>query len=359
MNPLLKYVIVAIIMFGVLIAVHELGHFLSAKLLGVKVNEFAIGMGPRLFHRKGKETEYSLRLLPIGGFCAMEGEDEASGDPKAFCVQPAWKKFIILIAGSFMNLVTGFLIILIIFSQVSQIRQPVISGFMEGCPYESANGLQAGDRILQIDGEHVYIYNDIALLFSRSNGETVNFVVERNGEKVVLNDFSFALREYTETDGTTITRYGLLFDTTEPATIWAKIQQSGLYTVDVVRTVRMSLTDLVTGAVGLRDLSGPVGIVDMMSQVGSSAATATDAVLSVLSFSAMLAVNLAVMNLLPIPALDGGRIFFLVVNGIYTMFTRKKLNPKYENALNAGCFMLLLALMAVVAVSDVLKIVGV
>lgn len=355
----MEYIIIAIVMFGVLIAVHELGHFLSAKLLGVKVNEFAIGMGPRLFHKKGKETEYSLRLFPIGGYCAMEGEEADSGDPKAFWTQPAWKKFVILVAGSFMNLLLGFLIIVGLFSQAAQFRQPVITGFYEGCPYQSAEGLQAGDRILSVDGERIYNFSDISLLFSRIKGGTVDFVVERNGQKVVLDNFHFTIREYTAEDGSTVKIYGLKFEQTEEATVLVKLKQSCLYTADVVRTVRMSLGDLISGAVGLRDLSGPVGIVNMMSQVGSEAQSAQEAMFGELSFCAMLAVNLAVMNMLPIPALDGGRIFFLIINGIYSLFTRKKINPKYETALNAGCFMLLLALMAVVAVSDVMKIAGV
>jgi len=355
----LEYVIIAIIMFGVLIAIHELGHFLTAKLLGVRVNEFAIGMGPRIFHKKGKETDYSLRLFPVGGYCAMEGEDEDSGDPKAFCVQPAWKKFIILVAGSFMNLLLGFVIILVLFAQATEFHEPVISGFYDGCPYESAEGLQVGDRILMVDGERIYNVSDLTLLFSRITDGTADFVLERGGEKVILNDFPFTLQQYTDESGAAVTKYGLKFENTVKATVWTKFQQSCLYTVDVVRTVRLSLSDLITGAVGLRDLSGPVGIVDMMSQVGTAAATTQEAVFSELSFCAMLAVNLAVMNMLPIPALDGGRIFFLLVNGIYTVITKRKLNPKYENALNAGCFMLLLLLMAVVAVSDVLKIAGV
>ena len=141
------YIILAIIFFGVLIAIHEFGHFSAAKLLGVKVNEFAIGMGPAIFKKRRGETLYSLRCLPIGGYCAMEGEDEDTGDPRSFTVQPGWKKFIILVAGSFMNFLLGLLIVLIIYSSAAGFYSPVISGFVDGCPYEGENALQVGDEI--------------------------------------------------------------------------------------------------------------------------------------------------------------------------------------------------------------------
>ena len=144
------YILIAILMFGILIALHEFGHFAAAKLCGVKVNEFAIGMGPMLLHKQGKETEYTLRLLPIGGFCAMEGEEEGeSGDPRAFPNRPWWQRLIILLAGVFMNFLTGFLIILCMFSTAKAFYTPVVSGVMEGAA--AAQLLEAGDRILSVN----------------------------------------------------------------------------------------------------------------------------------------------------------------------------------------------------------------
>ena len=189
------YIILAIIFFGILIAIHEFGHFSAAKLLGVKVNEFAIGMGPAIFKKQKGETLYSLRCLPIGGYCAMEGEDEDTGDPRSFTVQPGWKKFIILVAGSFMNFLLGLLIVLIIYSSAAGFYSPVISGFVDGCPYEGENALQVGDEIYKIDGHRIYFSSNVTTILSRG-GETHDIVVIRDGEKVELENFTLTPREY-------------------------------------------------------------------------------------------------------------------------------------------------------------------
>ena len=348
------YIAVALLMFGVFIAVHEAGHFAAAKLLGVKVNEFSIGMGPKLLSSRRGETDYSLRIFPVGGYCAMEGEDEDTGDPRAFVNQKNWKKLIILLAGSFMNFLTGVIILLIIFLPATAFVTPVIQDFMQGFPYEGEAGLLPGDRIVSVNGEPVYITPDIELLFSRSNGEPMDLVIERNGKRLERNDFPLKLREYT-VDGEVKMKYGLKF-TLQNADIGLKLQQTWLNAVDFVRLVRMGLVDFVTGAAGLQQLSGPIGIVNNISQVGAESATTGAAAQNVLYYGAMIAVNLAVMNLLPLPALDGGRIFFLLVNAVFTLFTRRKLNPKYEGYVHAAGLFCLLALMAVVAYNDVMRI---
>ncbi|NLF34687.1 MAG: RIP metalloprotease RseP, partial [Clostridiales bacterium] len=344
------------LMFGILIAVHEFGHFAAAKLLGVKVNEFSIGMGPQLFSRQGEETCYSLRALPIGGFCAMEGEDEETDDPRAFTRQAEWKRFLILVAGSFMNFLVGLLLLVLIFAQRSTFITPVIADFMEGFAYVGEDGLLPGDRIVSIDGERVYIYEDVGLLFSRSNGENMDLVVERDGANVVLDGFPLRLREY-ELDGETQLKYGLYF-TEVAATPGMRLRQSFWNAVDFVRVVRMSLGDLVSGAAGLKDLSGPIGIVGAIVDVGEQSESVDAAMLNVGYFSALVAVNLAVMNLLPLPALDGGRIFFLLVGGVYTLFTRRKINPKYEGYVHMAGLLCLLGLMVVVAFNDIIKLIG-
>ena len=351
---MLPYIIIAIIMFGVLIAVHEFGHFSAAKLLGVKVNEFSIGMGPLLLSKQKGETLYSLRALPIGGFCAMEGEDEDSEDPRSFGSQKAWKKFIILVAGAWMNFLTGFLILVLLFSQLTVLNRPVIEGFMDGFPLQGEEGLLPGDRIVKIDGERVYVYADVSLLFSRSNGQTMDLVIERNGELLQRNDFPLRLREYQDGEET-VWRYGIYFQT-QNATWLDRLKESWSQSIDFVRLVRMGLVDLFTGTAGLQDMSGPIGIVDAISTVGADSPTLGVAAWNILYFVALIAVNLAVMNLLPIPALDGGRIFFLLVNGVFTLITRRKLDPKYEGYINMAGFFCLIALMVVVAFNDVVKL---
>lgn len=170
---MLVYILIAIVMFGILIAVHEFGHFIAAKSLGVKVNEFAIGMGPALLSKQKGETLYSLRAFPIGGFCAMEGEEEASDDPRSFHNKPAWKKFIILVAGAFMNFLTGFLIILVLFPSVAVLWAPVITGYMEGAEQLAQAGLQTGDLLYRIDGHRIY-FNEDALTFLSRAGDRVD-----------------------------------------------------------------------------------------------------------------------------------------------------------------------------------------
>lgn len=354
------YIIIAIVLFGILIAVHEFGHFITAKLLGVKVNEFAIGMGPRILHKIKGETEYSLRILPIGGFCAMEGEDEATDDPRSFECQAAWKKFIVLVAGSFMNFVAGVLIILFLFSNAQAFNAPVITEFMDGAEHLQAEGLQVGDRFYRIDGHRIYFMNDVNLFLSRAKDAVMDLEVLRDGERIKLNNFDFTPRvPYTDESGQTTYMRGFYYGTAEKATLGLILKNTWYQAIDYVRLVWISLGDLITGVAGLRDLSGPIGIVDAVGDAGASAATFGAGLYSVFSFMSLIAINLAVMNLLPIPALDGGRIFFLIVGSMFKVLTGKKLNPKYEGWVNAAGFALLMGLMIVVAVSDVLKLAGV
>ena len=349
------YILIAILMFGLLIAVHEFGHFFTAKLLGVKVNEFSIGMGPELFSRKKGETQYSLRLLPIGGFCAMEGEEGDSSDPRSFENKAAWRKVIILVVGSFMNFLTGVVILLLLSIPARAYLLPVVSSFSEGYGLEDS-GLQIGDRFLEIDGHPVWIFGDAKLLLDRA-GDTVDVVVERDGARVVLDDLHIPYQERQTEQGMTRLRGINLGAVERPATLLVKVEMSVKQSLDYVRMVWFSLGDLIRGAVGFQDISGPIGIVNTIGEVGSQSATPMQAVQNVMSLVAFIAINLAVMNLLPIPALDGGRIFFLLINTVVTLFTHKKLDPKYENAVNVAGFFCLLALMAVVAVNDVYKLI--
>lgn len=348
------YIIIAILMFGVLIALHEFGHFITAKLLGVRVNEFAIGMGPLVWSKQKGETQYSLRAIPMGGFCAMEGEDDDSKDPRSFSNKPAWKKFIILVAGSAMNFLTGLVLLLVVYSQATGFITPVIADLMDGFPYESEEGLLAGDRIVSVNGERIYSKSDLDLFFSRAGGENMDLVIERDGLRLVREDFPLVPRPY-EYNGETRMMYGLTF-AVEKATPLVRLQQSWYSAMDMVRLVRVSLTDLFTGRAGIKDMSGPIGIVNAIGEVGAEAESTADAVMGILNFVAFIAINLAVMNLLPIPALDGGRIFFLAVNGIFTFFTRKRLDPKYEGYVNAAGFLCLILLMVVVAFNDIVKL---
>lgn len=349
------YILLAILVFGFLIFIHELGHFLTAKWLGVQVNEFSICMGPKIFQKKKGETVYSLRCIPIGGFCAMEGEDETSSNPRAFTSVARWRRVVILAAGSFMNLLAGFAMLLIVFSMVKSFTTTTISGFYEGCPYESEAGLQAGDSIYKIDGERVYIYEDIGTLTSRNKTGIFDLVVLRNGQLVELNDFKFEKIPY-EKDGKTEVKYGLFFQQ-ENTTLGKSMTLAMNTGRDFVRLVRLGLQDLITGVAGIKDMSGPVGIVDLISDTGASSESTKVGVLNVFYICAFLAINLAVMNLLPLPALDGGRIFCLILTAIIETVTRKRLNPKYEGYVHGVGMILLMGLMVFVTFQDIFRLV--
>lgn len=350
------YILAAILVFGVLIAVHELGHFMAAKACGVRVNEFSIGMGPALWKKQKGETQYSLRLFPVGGFCAMEGEEEDSDDPTALNNQGFWAKLLIFAAGAAMNFIAGLLIILVLYADARAFYVPVVAGFADGCPLESADGLQEGDRLLRIDGEKVYVYSDISLLMGLNKTGAFDLQIERNGEVITLRDFTMERREYTDQNGKAYTGYGLYFGA-EEATLGRKLSYSWNNAMDFVRLVRLSLQMLVTGQAGVKDLSGPVGIVSTMTQVGEQAATTRAAVENIAYLAALIAVNLAVMNLLPLPALDGGKIFFLVINAVSMQLFKKQIPAKYENYIHFAGLILLLALMAVITFSDVWKLI--
>ena len=346
---------IAILIFGVLITVHETGHFAAARLCGVKVVEFAIGMGPKIFRREGRETLFTLRALPIGGFCAMEGEDEESNDPRAFSNQKAYKKFIILAAGSAMNFILGFLILFSIMHPAS-FRPATITSFAEGCPYVGEDALMAGDTIYKVEGERIYFSSNVSLYLSRRNTSTTDLVIIRDGKKIELDDFHMVPVEY-EVDGEKQIRYGLDFGVTEEG-ILARLKYSWYQAIDYVRLVRVSLVDLFTGAAGIHDLSGPVGIVSIMNDVAQESETTGIAILNILGITSFITINLSVMNMLPIPALDGGRILFMFISMAVEKVMRRKLNPKYEGYVHAAFLVALFGLMAFVMINDIVRIVA-
>lgn len=350
------YIVVAIIAFGILIAIHELGHFITAKSLGVRVNEFSVGMGPAIFKKQRGETLYALRCLPIGGFCAMEGEDEDTGDERAFSVQPMWKKLIILAAGAAMNFLLGLLIIILLYSDASAFASNHVLLTASAFPYGGENGIMAGDLIYSIDGARVYYADDFFMYMSLADGP-VDMTLIRDGEKVELKNYGLKMEPYQNADGETVQNYGVGFERI-PGTLTEKLKYSCYKSYDFVRMVWMGLSDLLTGRAGVKDLSGAVGIVITMNEVGEEADTVSDALMDIAYLCAFLAVNLAVMNLLPIPALDGGRIFFVILNSLIMLFTRKKIDPKYEAYIHAAGLVLLLGLTGYVMVNDIVRIIA-
>lgn len=341
-------ILFAILFFGLIIISHELGHFTFAKLFKVKVNQFAIGMGPKLLKKKKGDTEYSLRLLPIGGFVAMEGEDDESEDEGAFCKKKTWKRMIIVAAGATVNLILGFLIVVFMLTQQELIGTPQINSF-----YEEATtvnyGLKEGDIVKQINGRRVFSQYDLNFLLSRDEDAVVDFVVERNKTEHTVNGVKFLTQEK---DGMEIMIYDFSVVGVEPS--FLSVMKYGLCeTVSIGRIVWISFFDLITGRYGFKDLSGPIGTVGYIAEVTQEAVQTKTDLSPVLMIMALISINIGIFNLLPIPALDGGRLFFLLIELIF----RKPINRKYEGWIHAVGLVLLMLLMVAISFSDITKLV--
>ena len=348
-------ILFAILLFSLLIFVHELGHFVAAKLSGVQVNEFAMFMGPAIAKWKRGETEYSIRCIPIGGYCAMEGEDEDTDNPRSFQKAAWWKRLIILLAGAFMNFLAGVLIYTALYLPAQQVVAPVIVDFTDCCTFAGENGLRAGDEILEIDGEKVLLNNDISSLLSLNTTGILDITVKRGDRVLEFTDYPLAHTHLNDA-GEEYLHYGFSFGVPVDMTKGQMLGYIGKIVRDDVRMVRLSLRMLFGGQAGFKDLAGPVGIVQMMTESATATSNSTDAILTLLSFGAFIAINLGVMNLLPIPALDGGRVVGLLLTTAIEAVTRKKLNPKIEGYIHGVGMVLLLGLMAVILFKDIFVI---
>ena len=346
-------VLVSVLIFSFLIFVHELGHFLAAKSFGVQVNEFSMFMGPALFQKKIGQTVYSLRCIPMGGYCAMEGEDEDTDNPHSFQKAAWWKRLIILVSGAGMNFVVGVMIFIIFMLPATNMVTANISEVRDCVTFQGEQGLQVGDRIVSIDGERVYVGDDVNMLLQVLPGDSREIVVERNGQKVTLHGIS--THEHMDKDGKVTRHYG--FDLTQmKPTFLDNVKQGFLLTIDNVRNVRLGFAMLFNGQAGLKDMTGAVGLVGAMTDVATQAKSTFAAVWSMLYIGGVITVNLGVMNLLPIPALDGGRVAGLLLTTGIEKITRKKLDPKYEGYVHGIGMIILLALIAIITFKDIFMI---
>ncbi len=337
-------VIYAIIIFSVIIFVHEFGHFITAKLFDVKVSEFAIGMGPALFKKQKGETTYAVRAIPIGGFCAMEGENGDSDDPRAFAKKSKLKRFIILASGAFMNLILGFVVMLILLGVYNQsgFVSTVIDKVEPGMPAFEA-GIREGDRVISVNGYRVYMKSEIDVYGSFE--ESYEIKIKRGNEKLTFN---VTPRETElEAGGETYKRkmIGVSFKA-EEKNFLTLIKYTFHNSVFLGKLVLISLKQLVTGAVSPSNLSGPVGIINEINTAAKSGLS------DILYLMALITINLGLFNLLPLPALDGGRILFIIIEAII----RKPVPAKYEGLCHAIGFMLLIALMLYATGNDILRL---
>ena len=345
-------ILFAILIFSFLIFIHEFGHFITAKLSGVQVNEFAMFMGPAIWKKQKGETLYSIRCIPIGGYCAMEGEDTDTENPRSFQKAKWWKRLGILLAGAFMNFVAGILILCIVYAPAKAYLAPVISSFEDYATVDDY-GLRLGDEIVEIDGTKILLMSDVSVLLTLNEGDYHDIVVMRNGERIEFDNFHLERHEVLLEDGSTGMFCGFAYGKAVDFTFGSKLQYVFNTAVDWVRTVGWSLEMLFTGKAGLSDMSGPVGIVGQMTDVAASSETVLDAVLNLLYFGAFIAINLGVMNLLPIPALDGGRAVALLLTTAVEAIIGRKIDPKYEGYIHGAGMILLLGLMAVIMFKDI------
>lgn len=338
-------IVVAVIVFGLLIFIHELGHFTAAKLSGVRVNEFAVGMGPALLKKDYKGTRYALRVFPIGGYCSMEGEDQDSGDPHAFGNAKLWRRIVIVCAGAVMNIVLGFLLALVLMS-ASPIHNPVVSQFVKGAASDKgASPLKTGDRILAINGSRVHTVTDITYDLMLSDSKTIPVTVERDGKTVYLPAVQFPLI----TSGGVTAMVSDFEPQLQHKTMLSVMRSSFYYTVATVKLVWMTLYLMIRGRYSVQDMSGPVGVSAAMGEAASAGA------IPLLFITILITVNLGVVNLLPLPALDGGRLVFLLLEGVRG---GKRVKPEVEGYIHFAGFVLLILLVVLVTFSDISKIAG-
>ena len=342
-------IIFALVIFEVIIIIHELGHFIVAKACGVKVNEFAIGMGPAIIKKQKGETLYAWRLLPIGGYCSMEGEDAESADNRAFCKKSVPKRMAIVVAGIVMNLILGYILLVIHTAWTAPITSTTISWFEENAKSQST-GLQIGDESVKVNGMRIFTPTDLSYQFQNDEDSVFDMTVVRDGKKVELENVTFT------TDNETM-HIDFRVQPVE-ATVGTVLSSSLKQTASDARLIYISLVDLVQGKYSIRDLSGPVGIVDTIGEViegqtdEETGIDWTSLVQTMLSLGAFITINIGLFNLLPLPALDGGRLIFLIIEAI----RRKPVPPEKEGMVHFIGLAALMILMVVVTVSDVLKL---
>jgi len=350
-------IVIAIIVFGIIVLIHEFGHFAAARKAGIFVEEFAIGMGPKLLKWKRGETLYSLRLVPIGGFCKMLGEDGESQDSRAFGNKPLSRRIIVIVAGALMNFVLAFVIFFVIMV-LNGYAMPVVDGVVDGSAASEA-GLQPGDRILSVNGTHISIYEDISLAMTTNKGRTIDVAVRRGAQ-----DFTVTITpKLDDTDGTYKIgiypdyRVGVFQKNADYASagISGCLFNASYRIVFFVKATVHSIIWLITGQVPVSQLSGPIGIVGTINQEYKESIKTSiyDMVITMLSLCAFLSANLGAMNLLPLPALDGGRLVFLIIEGI----RRKPVPPDKEGLVHMIGFAALIVLMVFIAFSDIRKMI--
>lgn len=338
-------IILALLIFGFLIFIHELGHYLAARFFRVTIHEFAIGMGPKLVQKTSEKTgiTYSLRALPVGGFVAMEGEDSQSDDENAFNKKPVWQRIIVTAAGAFMNVMIGVIVMSILVAAQDILPSNQVGAFIyneNGVSYAEAAGMEIGDVITHVDGTRVHIANETVYEIMRKGVEPIDITLRRNGERIVLKDVLFGQ----------ISEQGTVFGmmdfkvTPEVKTPLTVLKHAFFRSVSTIKMIWESLYDLISGRYGMEAVSGPVGVTKALGEAAESGAE------DLIYLAVVISMNLGVMNLLPLPALDGGRLLFQLIEVI----RRKPMRPEIEGYVHFAGLVVLMILMVVIAVKDII-----
>ncbi len=340
-------ILIALLVFSVIIIFHELGHFLLAKANGITVVEFSLGMGPRLLSFTAGGTRYSWKLLPFGGSCMMLGEDGEDQGEGTFGSKSVWARISVIAAGPVFNFLLAFVMALFIIGSIGY-DAPVLLGVSEGTPAAEA-GLEAGDRILKMNGKSIHFWREVQNYSTFHSGESVVFRYERDGEvlettvtpELVNGGYLFGIS-------------GSINSSRVKTGPLATLQYSAYEVKYWIDTTLSSLGLLLKGGVSLDDMSGPVGVVSAIGDTYEESRSdgAFYVWLNLLNIAILLSANLGVMNLLPIPALDGGRLVFLIIEVI----RKKRIEPELEAKIHLAGLMLLMLLMVVVMFNDVKKI---
>ena len=351
-------IVIAIIIFGLIVTVHEFGHFICAKLSGIKVLEFSVGMGPKLLQKQKGETKYSLRLLPLGGYCAMEGEDSTNNDPRSFRNAKLWKRMIVLVAGATMNFVLGFVAVMIFICMLNKVPSTVISGFSgeradDGTvtyyarSYET--GLRHNDKLISIDGERIYSAWDFNNVFDKITvNDSHTVVVKRDGKRITVDNVVF--HDTSVLDNDEVVDFGIRYDKKNPLTV---MRGSGELFMTMSHAITSSLKQLFSGKAKKEDVSGPVGVVSTINEAASESENLKDAILNLLWLTSLITINVGIFNLLPIPGLDGGRLLFCLVE----LIRRKPVKPEHEGYVHLAGMALLFGIMIFATYNDIVKLV--
>ena len=349
-------ILIPLLILSLLIFIHELGHYLAARIFKVAIKEFAIGMGPKILSHQSKKTKivYAVRAIPMGGAVTMHGEDEESEVENAVSKKPVWQRFIIISAGSVMNILLGFIIMAVIVSGVKQFNSVKVNRFVDGYSISNTGDhadekLMEGDEVLKVNGKKIHVFNDLFFAVTRDGKDPVNITVMRNGVKTELKNIKFP----------TLTEDGMIFGDVDfyvqpyAKTFGSVVYQAFFQSLTNIDMVWTTFFDMITGKYGMEAISGPVGVTQVIGNTAKEAVETKSGNGGFLFLIALITMNLGVVNLLPLPALDGGRLIFLLIE----LVRRKPIKPEYEGYVHLAGFALLMLFMIFVTYKDIMKLI--